>query len=384
MRAQENSTADSMRSTSVDPYHRPPNGAGRQRGRRHATSGAVLLCMASALACGGEATHGLDEARRSQALGIPSDWWLPWPTGVVPYCYQPSAPASGYPQPGSGSFTTSVQMTEDAIAKYEAIPDADIDFQGGGLCQDWDDYAVGTDTDTLRIVITDDDAATRFCTPGSIAQGERIDDVCSGGHSDEVVVVFGEGYWAPEAGVLHELGHALAFNHEYWRRPGSDDDCDPDATVGASNGITEYDVYSVMNATYCHTRTWLSDLDHAGLAFVYPGPGADKLSVPLSFQLPGVVVTGASDAAGIEFAQRRAGVEEHHYAQAEWSRPTPLGSIPLGTGSSLTLGDALGSLQQGDVRATFTDGFGRTRTSPTTTVRQDPGLFTALVLTAAS
>src|SRR5690606_30060333 len=97
--------------------------------------------LVAASACGEHPTEGfVDESQgiemgvARQQLGIPTDWWQPWPTGVIPYCYQPSAPASGYPQPGSSAFNTSVQVTEDAIVQYEAIPDAAIDFQGGELC----------------------------------------------------------------------------------------------------------------------------------------------------------------------------------------------------------------------------------------------------------
>jgi hypothetical protein len=73
-------------------------------------------------------------------------------------------------------------------------------------------------------------------------------------------------------------------------------------------------------------------------------------------------------------------VEEQHFANIQWARVTSSGQTSLPSGISLNLGVALGSSSAASIRGTFTDGFGRVRTTPATQVRQDPGLFTALVL----
>jgi hypothetical protein len=314
-----------------------------------------------------------------QALGYPSNGELRWPNGTVPYCYQPSAPISGHPQPGTPLFNQTIDMIERFIAEYETVPHAHIDFQGGALCPDWDDYIIGGDPDVLRILITTDDAATRSCDPGSIAQGESFENYCGGFNvTKETLIAFGKDHG--EAAALHELAHALWFRHEYLRRS---DGCNPSATTPVDNGITGYDFYSVTNATWCHWRAELSALDRVGLAFVYPGATADQLTIPYSFRLPNTVVLTRQDNAVIEFAQRVAGVEAHHYSGAQWWKFVAPNFTQIATGSSVTLATLLGSSSQAILRGQFTDFVGRVRTTPNTTFRRDPGSFSALVLSAA-
>jgi hypothetical protein len=318
-----------------------------------------------------------------QGLGYPGSVPLPWPDGAVPYCYQPSPPVTGHPQPGTTPFNQTLAIMEKYIAEYEAVPDALIDFQGGALCPDWDDYVIGGDPDTLRILITTDDAAMRTCSPdSSIAQGESFEDFCDGAFdvSKEILIAYGKDHG--ESAAIHELAHALWFRHEYLRQPS---DCDPNSTNPVSNGITAFDFYSVTNATYCHWRTELSELDRVGLAFVYPGATADRLTIPLSFRLPNsVMLTAAQNGAAIEFAQRVSGVEAYHYSAGQWLKSVTSGSTQIATGSSVSLGTLLGSSSEAILRGRFTDFVGRVRTTPYTTFRRSPAKFTALVLSTST
>jgi hypothetical protein len=352
----------------------------------HHAARAAIVCILGLMACSVEEFDDVDDrmgdlGSNQQPLALFFEGWKPWQSGVVPYCYQPTAPSRGLPQPGSASYEDSVQMVEAAVAKYEAVPNDDIDFQGGGLCDNWDDYIVGTDPGTLRIIITDTDAATRTCVVGSIAT-QSTKQWCPDfePNGEEIIILFGEGYQAPDAGILHELGHALGFRHEMSRLP-DEEQCDEDSTAIPDNGITEYDHDSIMSATYCHGATELSKLDKVGLSFVYPGPGADRLTVPFAFQVSNELVAGRGDNV-VEFAQRVAGVQEHHYSDADWWRNTGAGTVLIGTGSSLPLATALGPGSSALVSGRFTDIFGRLRSTPPTTIRQDSGLHAALILNA--
>jgi hypothetical protein len=390
MRPQNPKMMDSTRAVSTAPSvpAHPRSTARTDRRQHRRLAAAALLLAAVSLACGGveggqsqeEDTSDTELGSNEQALGYPVNWEMPWPGGEVPYCYQPSPPITGHPQPGTTAFTQTIDMVEAHIAQYEAIPNADIDFQGGGLCPNWNTYVLGGDPDTVRIVITTADASTRFCDPNtSIAQGENVDDVCGGfDFEKEAVVVFGGDYGG--LGILHELGHVLGFPHEYHRRS---DGCNPNATTTVDGGITAYDFYSVMNATYCHWRSVLSELDNVGFAFMYPGTAADRLTVPASFRLPNeVILTAAQNTAAVEFTQRVAGVEGHHYSAAQWLKSTPSGSTQIATGASVSLGTVLSTSSEAIMRGSFTDFVGRVRTTPFTTVRRNPSQYAALVISA--
>jgi hypothetical protein len=318
-----------------------------------------------------------------QALGYPANTQLHWPDGTVPYCYQPSPPVTGHPQPGTTPFNQTLAIMEKYIAQYEAVPDAHIDFQGGALCPDWDDYVIGSDPDTLRILITTDDAAMRSCDPGSsIALGQSFEDFCDGvfDATRETLIAYGKDHG--ESAAIHELAHALWFRHEYLRRS---DGCNPNATTPVADGITAYDFYGVGNATYCHWRTELSNLDQVGLAFVYPGATADRLLIPRSFRLPNsVMLTASENGVAIEFAQRVAGVEPYHYSGAQWLKSTSSGSTQIATGSSVSLGTLFGSSSEAILRGQFTDFLGRVRTTPYTTFRRNRSQFSALVMSTIS
>ena len=362
----------------------------------------TLLLVASSLACGavaedGSDGEGLELGAARQALGMNGGMLPFWLGGVIPYCFQPSL-APGSPAPGSTAWNSTVQMVQAAMARYERLPHSSFDFQaqGDSLCTNWNDYIIGDEPDVLTIVVSYDEACTRFCGPTSIAGGQQVDGTCvNGGLAGPVVVDFGINYGGPyprwdnpEAGIFHELAHAIGFEHEDKRRSGNECVDDPALGGGYSGGIAEaitvYDVFSVMAATYCHGEKTFSSIDMAGLSYVYPNAIADRLTVPFSFPLPGVVLTGAQESEEIEFTNRLAGVWAFHYEEAQWFRTDSTGTqgLNVAVGSTMTLGQLLEGNPERYLTARFYDEYGRQRNSPLSLIRRNSGLATALLRTS--
>ena len=201
----------------------------------------------------------------------------------------------------------------------------------------------------------------------------------------ETIIKFGLGYGAPEAGILHELIHALGFNHEYTRADSTDSyssgNCSARTPEEGDFGTTVYDSASMMNSTYCHWQTQISTLDQVGLTYAYPDGREDRLTVPFSFPLPnGSLLTGAPDTARIEFAQRVQGIIEFHYAEAAWFSPQLLYFPQFATGGSVTIAQALQPpFAAPEVWAEFTDYWGRTRVTPTVTILRNRDRAVALL-----
>jgi hypothetical protein len=361
----------------------------RYRFARESTPSAGALAILAAfgsIACDvtQESSSDADEFNfdvgvNQQTMGIPANYTVPWLGGIVPYCYQPS-PRSVHPQPGTTVFNQTIEIVEDAIAKYEAVPQATIDFQGGALCTDWDDYVLGGDPDILKILLTTADAAFRSCD-GLIPPNASFETICEGPDwSQEVMVAFGKDYGVAASRLLHELAHAMGFGHEYLRKP---DGPTCDRTGPTSNGLTAFDEDSILFSTYCHDNLELSELDKVALAFTYPDATVDRLTIPRSFRLPDeVFVTAAESGAVIQFTQRIRGIEEYHFSAAQWLKSTPSGSTQIASGSSVSVGTVLGSSSEAILRGQFTDFSGRVRTTPFTSLRRDPSLFAALLLSA--
>jgi hypothetical protein len=100
--------------------------------------------------------------------------------------------------------------------------------------------------------------------------------------SRETGVAFGGEY--PQMGIVHEFGHALGFQHEFWRhditvgcteRLGHTNEDSNEGKHSPQEGVflTAYDPDSINNQTYCGLLKWdgvYTELDKAAIAFMYP------------------------------------------------------------------------------------------------------------------
>jgi hypothetical protein len=70
--------------------------------------------------------------------------------------------------------------------------------------------------------------------------------------------------------LLHEIGHILGFSHEF-DNPSFVDSCDDSPTLLTYDGfiLTPPDYQSILAATYCGNRPYISRADRLGLSITY-------------------------------------------------------------------------------------------------------------------
>ncbi len=258
----------------------------------------VILCLVYVVAC---TDYDPDDDIGPTVDTVQKELWTENENGIqdntITVCLQPDTEDIRT----SSAYATQVVNVENWVEEhYESIPNADIDFTGWELCPNWEDYEYrdeGTNYVELRI---HESGATqtngKYAVQFPVSTGERR--------------------------VVHEFAHVLGFTHEYQRpdAPASagywsqvdsgtkqcvdgvlfftsgpwdgEPACNEDLYQYTVAGVylTEYDFWSVMNSTYCHCVTGLTDLDRLGLSIAYPASFTHSPAVSNSFQLEDRIV----------------------------------------------------------------------------------------------
>ncbi len=345
--------------------------------QRHIFAATCLLSLI--LACSSDPMYGEHLRQTSQPLWSSSTTNY-WPGGEVEVCFQPFTQADYDAVGAAASYSTTTTRIKNVVeAAFEGISGSSIDFVGWQDCDDWEDFKVGQKPGEVRVLVRTvseaDNFAVRYAT-GVATIANRGDVFVNrlGYQSDKEAVVgtalnaysLWNGF---DTGILHELAHVLGFGHEYLR---SDNigQCRPGSAGSTGDFITSYDEDSIMNATYCHWKPRLSELDRVGLAFIYSSSFTARPVRAENALYGGYGVIRRSGSSILPDLVWR-GISTSMFADADWFVDGQLVSQSVTFDPNIA-GEAV-------VRAVHTDIFGNERTTGSTSVITDDSLHTAVL-----
>ena len=241
----------------------------------------------------------------TQALWSTTELGAPdyWPDGRVQTCFWPGA---GYTasHPDYVARTTAARTVIQR--ELNSIEDSSLMFVGWQNCP-----SSNPRPGWFRITLINSSAAQAGTSPaGYNASGETVSTFYAGSYPLGAA-------W--DTVVLHEIVHALGFDHELRRTDGNTIFTSAGCVPG-TNGVdgdpnnpwdgirfTQYDPMSIENGTYCHWNGKLSALDRLGIAIVYP-----RSNSPSAMEQKVQVVDGYPIVTGTGFILR--GDDPGHYA----------------------------------------------------------------------
>jgi hypothetical protein len=327
---------------------------------------------------GGESVAANDVARATEALWMYPDTQL-WPSGHISVCLQPYFNGD---MPGTAEWDEAVNFARTAIEDaYETVPFAGIDFSGWQLCDGWEDYTIpDVPTGMLRLAINTNPAgeAAHFfnCPPGH-EFGPGTDELapCSGplGYvpTREPIVYWARHRAGPVTALLHEVGHALGFAHEFDRV--HDGGCAPPGEVESADFFTNYDGESILAGTYCNFYPGkLSIGDKLGLSIAYPTSFTRTIHGRHGFATAGGLLVRSDDSLVTEWTHRGAPGTVFD-TPISWNLGSAVFSTPVELAVSNLPGEA-------SIAGSYDDLRGRRHTLEPTAVRTNNGLHTALVV----
>lgn len=211
----------------------------------------AILGLAFVNACSAAGTDDETGSQISQELWSPSGTAL-WPNGAVKICFSADIMADS-------QWNTARQNIE-TWAQNEFAPFANVNFSHFGQCP------ASPGPEWLQIIKST--VQTRSFNLGYKTTSNGLQFT---GHNPR------------RDTVLHEIGHALGYAHEFDRVSGG---CHSTGTnhTGATDWSPMLDPYSIMSATYssCQSFKNLSGWDRAGLALGY-GQRAATFNASFSF-----------------------------------------------------------------------------------------------------
>lgn len=299
-----------------------------------------------------------------------------WPDGnAIPICFQPSEDLWDNQREDYDARKTVVRQWVEET--YETIPNVGINITGWGECPNYADFVYGDEAlDRIELLI---DGGSGAQTAGN-RRGIR------------------SGLGTSRTALIHEIAHVLGFAHEHQRtdsteNPGTWDEivgvgkrcvggvvfdvlddgstgprsCLPNKQRTDLSGVylTSYDFWSITNATYCHCRAQLSEMDRLALEIAYPAQsslnGVTPVRIDYGFQLGDESVIRALGFPGARL--RLDWFERGALAPAFLDQGVRWKLFPFNNVGFLDTGAGYLPVLSTSYRAEWTDFMGRARTS---------------------